>query len=327
MRRFVAMIGEPGELAGLAVLLLLSLPPGSHSPQRSPPRVMTLTTHPRTVWSRFGNRLNQGEQNEANSLESHPLGRLGTDGGRDSTSRAFSRSIHSTFLRPSPPAPGPSSNYLKLAMCLLGLLGIAGLYARQVEEAGWLGLAGYLLFSLFWCAHDWPSSSPKPLSCRCWRPRRRSLWRASWGSPRGHASEVNLGALPALYDAHGVPGMCSAACCLASRRSAPASCRAGRPVCLPSRPRGPRRRALLPHPLDRTFGGADGGRAGLAGLCALVGTARARRGTRRLARASPQLRHNRSRVRSLETAWRGQAARRPLVSAVRDRHPIKHHRW
>ncbi len=39
---------------------------------------------------------------------------------------------------------------LGVAMSLLGLLGIAGLYARQVEEAGWLGLAGYLLFSLFW---------------------------------------------------------------------------------------------------------------------------------------------------------------------------------
>jgi hypothetical protein len=41
-------------------------------------------------------------------------------------------------------------HYLGVAMCFLGLLGLAGLYARQVEEAGWLGLAGYLLFSLFW---------------------------------------------------------------------------------------------------------------------------------------------------------------------------------
>lgn len=39
---------------------------------------------------------------------------------------------------------------LKLAMCLLFLIGIAGLYARQVEKAGWLGLAGFLLFSLSW---------------------------------------------------------------------------------------------------------------------------------------------------------------------------------
>lgn len=39
---------------------------------------------------------------------------------------------------------------LKLAMCLLFLLGVAGLYARQVEEAGWLGLAGFLLLILSW---------------------------------------------------------------------------------------------------------------------------------------------------------------------------------
>jgi hypothetical protein len=35
-------------------------------------------------------------------------------------------------------------------MCVLFLLGITGLYARQVEAAGWLGLAGFLLFSLNW---------------------------------------------------------------------------------------------------------------------------------------------------------------------------------
>jgi len=38
---------------------------------------------------------------------------------------------------------------LTLAVSFFGLLGITGLYARQVEEAGWLGLAGYLLFSLW----------------------------------------------------------------------------------------------------------------------------------------------------------------------------------
>jgi hypothetical protein len=39
---------------------------------------------------------------------------------------------------------------LKLAMCFLFLLGIAGLYVRQSKEAGWLGLAGFALFSLGW---------------------------------------------------------------------------------------------------------------------------------------------------------------------------------
>jgi hypothetical protein len=41
-------------------------------------------------------------------------------------------------------------HYLSLVMDLLGLLGITGLYARQLEKSGWLGLAGYLLFGLFW---------------------------------------------------------------------------------------------------------------------------------------------------------------------------------
>jgi hypothetical protein len=35
------------------------------------------------------------------------------------------------------------------AMTFFGLLGLTGLYARQVKESGWLGLAGYLLLSLW----------------------------------------------------------------------------------------------------------------------------------------------------------------------------------
>jgi len=42
---------------------------------------------------------------------------------------------------------------LKTVMCLFFLLGMTGLYARQVNKAGWLGLAGYLLFSLSWAVN------------------------------------------------------------------------------------------------------------------------------------------------------------------------------
>jgi hypothetical protein len=38
---------------------------------------------------------------------------------------------------------------LAIAVSVFGLLGIAGLYARQAETAGWLGLAGYLMWSLW----------------------------------------------------------------------------------------------------------------------------------------------------------------------------------
>src|SRR5436853_25810 len=35
---------------------------------------------------------------------------------------------------------------LTIAVSFFGLLGIAGIYARQVEAVGWLGLAGFALF-------------------------------------------------------------------------------------------------------------------------------------------------------------------------------------
>ena len=35
------------------------------------------------------------------------------------------------------------------ALGFFGLFGMAGLYARQVEKSGWLGLVGFLLFSLW----------------------------------------------------------------------------------------------------------------------------------------------------------------------------------
>jgi hypothetical protein len=38
---------------------------------------------------------------------------------------------------------------LACAMSFFGLLGMAGLYARQAVKAGWLGLVGYLLLSLW----------------------------------------------------------------------------------------------------------------------------------------------------------------------------------
>jgi hypothetical protein len=39
---------------------------------------------------------------------------------------------------------------LKLAMCLFFLAGITGIYARQAEKAGWLGLAGFVLLIVSW---------------------------------------------------------------------------------------------------------------------------------------------------------------------------------
>ena len=39
---------------------------------------------------------------------------------------------------------------LKFAMCLFFLIGFAGVYARQAEKAGWLGLVGFALLTVSW---------------------------------------------------------------------------------------------------------------------------------------------------------------------------------
>jgi hypothetical protein len=40
-------------------------------------------------------------------------------------------------------------HYLACAMCIFGLLGLTGLYARQSRKPGWLNLVGYILLSLW----------------------------------------------------------------------------------------------------------------------------------------------------------------------------------
>src|SRR5438128_3806000 len=67
-------------------------------------------------------------------------------------------------------------HYVGFAMCLFNLIGLAGIFARQAEKVGWLGLAGFLAFGLMWAVTP-PFNSPKPLSCRWLRLRHRSSWR------------------------------------------------------------------------------------------------------------------------------------------------------
>ncbi len=92
---------------------------------------------------------------------------------------------------------------LKTAMCLLFLLGITGIYARQAKEAGWLGLAGFLLFSLSWAlnlAFIFAEAFIIPLLATA-APK---FVDGFFGIFNGHAIETNLGALPALYALTGV---------------------------------------------------------------------------------------------------------------------------
>ena len=89
------------------------------------------------------------------------------------------------------------------AMCFLALLGITGLYARQVKEAGWLGLAGYLLFSLFWllqAPYVFAEAFILPHLTTA-APKFEQGWLAIAGGPAGGMS---LGALATVYQIVGL---------------------------------------------------------------------------------------------------------------------------
>ena len=92
---------------------------------------------------------------------------------------------------------------VKTVMALLVLLGITGLYARQVKETAWLGLAGFLLFGLSWALNlafifaeafiipPLASAAPKFVE-------------GFFGIVNGHPTLMNLGLLPAIYALVGV---------------------------------------------------------------------------------------------------------------------------
>jgi hypothetical protein len=97
------------------------------------------------------------------------------------------------------------THYLSIVMDLLGLLGIAGLYARQVEKSGWLGLAGYLLFSLFWAlsmAFHFIEAFISPVVANV-APK---FVEGLLGIVTSVPSEINLGALPVVYMLTGIAG-------------------------------------------------------------------------------------------------------------------------
>ena len=92
---------------------------------------------------------------------------------------------------------------LKTAMCMLMLLSWTGLYARQVKETGWTGLAGYLLVSLSWAlqlAFVFATAFILPLLTTSEPRFVDTLLR----SANGPVSGVDLGALPALYAVVGI---------------------------------------------------------------------------------------------------------------------------
>lgn len=94
---------------------------------------------------------------------------------------------------------------VKFAMCLLFLLGLTGLYARQANKLGWIGLVGYLLFSLSWAVNlalIFAEAFILPKLATVAPQYVESLLTLANGS----SAEMSIGALPAIYGVSGFLG-------------------------------------------------------------------------------------------------------------------------
>ena len=94
---------------------------------------------------------------------------------------------------------------LKTVMCIFAMLGLTGLYARQVNETGWLGLAGYLLLSLFF-AHTLAWAYIETFVLPLLATEAPTFVGGFMGIFNGHPVQMNLGALPLLFDVVGAAG-------------------------------------------------------------------------------------------------------------------------
>ena len=107
--------------------------------------------------------------------------------------------IHPIDVLESVTTPGWTTvHYVSFSMCIFGLFGLTGLYARQTDKAGWLGFAGYLLFSIFYvitAAFQFVEALISPVLA-IESPR---FVEGLMGIVTGHASEISLGALPTVY--------------------------------------------------------------------------------------------------------------------------------
>jgi hypothetical protein len=86
----------------------------------------------------------------------------------------------------------------KAVMCIFGLFGIAGLYARQVEKTGWLGLAGYLLLTIFY-AVEMCYAFAEPTLLPLLVPVAPTFVQSAMGLSSGAGGPMNLGAFAAIF--------------------------------------------------------------------------------------------------------------------------------
>jgi hypothetical protein len=88
------------------------------------------------------------------------------------------------------------------ALGLFGLLGMVGLYVRQAEESGWLGLAGFILFSL-WLAVVMAFSFVEAFMLPQLATTFPTYVAGIIGMFTGSAGDIDLGVLPTLWTISG----------------------------------------------------------------------------------------------------------------------------
>jgi hypothetical protein len=88
------------------------------------------------------------------------------------------------------------------ALGLFGLFGMAGLYARQAEQSGWLGLAGFLLFTV-WMTLVSGFSFVEAFILPRLATESPAFVAGFLGMFTGVPSEVDLGILPTLWNISG----------------------------------------------------------------------------------------------------------------------------
>lgn len=87
---------------------------------------------------------------------------------------------------------------LKTVMCLLMLIGVTGIYARQVTRVGWLGLIGYLIFGLAW-AITYADVFAETVILPPLAAAAPQFVDSMLGIGAGRVSPVDLGAFPTLF--------------------------------------------------------------------------------------------------------------------------------
>jgi len=92
---------------------------------------------------------------------------------------------------------------LACAMCFFGLLGMTGLYTRQAEKSGWLGLAGFVLLSL-WFALILGFSFVEAFILPFLATAMPTFVEGWMGMLVGPASKFDLGVLPTLWTLSGL---------------------------------------------------------------------------------------------------------------------------